>query len=173
MINFYKDFLSKDLCDIIINKYNDDDVLEDAVSVNNSTLEKVQNYNFNKRKIVKVSPETSSELKLISSKILELINHNSEVKFEKIVSFSFNKYREGDFLDWHSDLSEIRKGSTTTVVIELNEEYTGGEFDYIIDGINHSLDKNAGSIFIFDSTTKHRVREIKSGERFSLNCWPL
>jgi len=114
-------------------------------------------------------------LKNITNKIIELSNNLNPFKglyYTKVPKYSFNRYGEGDFLEWHSDNHEILNGATITFIIQLNDEYEGGYVKYITNKTNHIIPKKTGSVLIFDSNIVHSVDEVIKGTRYSLNVWP-
>jgi len=130
------------------------------------------NLNFNKRKGIKFKDRYFIDLE---NKILEILNNDKiflDIFFDKIENILFNQYNESDFLNYHIDAEEIKYGATLTVVIQLNDDYEGGEFVYQIDGIENILPKIKGSIFIFESSILHKINPITKGIRYSLNLWP-
>jgi PKHD-type hydroxylase len=58
------------------------------------------------------------------------------------------------------------------MVIQLNDEYTGGELE-IKDNDNNeiTLEKGLGNLFLFYSYIIHRVKPVTSGTRYSLVNW--
>jgi len=94
-------------------------------------------------------------------------------------AFQYTTYDKTGKYDWHMDtnlgqdpgsLQETRKLS---MIICLNDDYTGGEFQ-----INNGNEKNAetlpakkGRAFFFPSFLIHRVAPIKKGVRKSLVVW--
>ena len=65
----------------------------------------------------------------------------------------------------------VRKLSFTLQLTDQTE-YRGGEVEFFdIDGKPHMAPKQKGTIIVFDSRVKHRVREVKSGTRKSLVGW--
>ena len=89
----------------------------------------------------------------------------------------YTTYSEGEYYKWHIDtindshLSSIRKLSFT-VQLSDPEDYTGGELQFLDDSDNlFFAPKERGTIIIFDSRTKHRVRRVTSGCRKSLVGW--
>ena len=104
----------------------------------------------------------------------------------------YTHYDTGDYYHWHSDteLSVYQADthpirSTSDNIISTNTEYvrklsftlqlsspddyTGGELQFL-DFSNESFfaPKDQGSIIVFDSRIRHRVRKVKSGVRKSL-----
>lgn len=72
-------------------------------------------------------------------------------------------YQPGDNLRIHTD-----KRSEHTIVINLNEDYQGG--DFVIEQENKKLE--IGDTLIFNGgSVKHGVRPVLKGIRYSLNYW--
>jgi predicted 2-oxoglutarate/Fe(II)-dependent dioxygenase YbiX len=171
-----ENFLTNEECDRVI-KLGIDIGLKDATTVyrtdnfNNKSLDT----SFNKRKISYIV-DSNLELTIdITNKILSALNdikYFNNVTYNDILSYSFNKYTEGDFLNWHHDEHEITQGATTTLVIELSDDFEGGEFCCMINDVEKKLKKGKGTMYIFPSTTKHRVTKITKGVRYSFNAWP-
>lgn len=115
-------------------------------------------------------------LENISDKIIALsnsLNPFKSIEYIGVPKYSFNKYSDGDFLDWHEDKHEIINGATITYIIQLNDDYEGGYVRYLInDGIEYRVPKSKGSVFIFDSNVLHSVDVVDSGYRYSINVWP-
>ena len=70
-------------------------------------------------------------------------------------------YRKGDVCNLHNDPSKY------TILLALNNAYAGGEV--IVDQQRISLD--TGDCIVFKGDTKHEVKEITDGVRWSLNIW--
>jgi len=96
----------------------------------------------------------------------KLKNHidwsNRYVEWINLTTYETNRY-----LQLHTD-----SRSTQTLVIQLNNEFTGGEF-VISDSIDEEIIKmNTGDCLMFNgSKLMHGVNQIKSGIRYSLNIW--
>jgi Rps23 Pro-64 3,4-dihydroxylase Tpa1-like proline 4-hydroxylase len=84
---------------------------------------------------------------------------------------SILKYEKSGFLSEHIDHGSSSR--TLSVVIYLNDNYTGGEinFPHVRDGI--SIKPEAGSAIFFPSNFvfTHSVNEISEGVRYSLPNW--
>jgi hypothetical protein len=155
--NFIEDFLTKDECDVIINAHK-------------SSTFSVLNFNGGVERNVKsieYLPNLAEDIitKINSLNILNMVYSN-------IRYYIFNQYKLDNELPLHSDSSEVDRGGTITILVQLNENYEDGEFYYVIDDVEYMLPKKTGSIFIFDSNIEHGVKKIKSDIRYSLNCWP-
>lgn len=93
-----------------------------------------------------------------------------ELSFENPM-YQFTEYKTGEFYDWHTDVGDKKKNRYCSVVIQLTDEYTGGELELIDDNEIIKFKKGKGNLFIFLSNLNHRVTEIKSGCRYSIVTW--
>jgi predicted 2-oxoglutarate/Fe(II)-dependent dioxygenase YbiX len=166
-----KNILTDNDCDEIIDYSLKNYILKDVITTNLKT--DYIDYSFNKRKGVKFKDNKFVDLE---NKILTIVNTEkifSGVIYDQIPDFLFNQYKETDFLNYHNDRDEIIKNAATlTVIVQLNDNYEGGEFFYKIDDIEYEVPKIKGSVFIFDSYMLHKVSPVKSGIRYSFNTWP-
>ena len=106
----------------------------------------------------------------------------------------FTIYKENQYYDWHYDsapepydepnnLNRHGKIRKLSVTISLSDEsdYEGGDFEF--DFRNNDGEKNQssvckeirpkGSIVVFPSFVRHRVKPVTSGTRYSLVIWNL
>jgi hypothetical protein len=116
-----------------------------------------------------------STLQSLSKKIIDLSNQLkpfNSIEYLRVPKYSFNRYSEGDFLDWHEDRHEIISGATLTYIIQLNDDYVGGDIKYVIEGVEYTVPKMTGSVFVFDPNISHSVDVVKTGTRYSINVWP-
>jgi predicted 2-oxoglutarate/Fe(II)-dependent dioxygenase YbiX len=75
------------------------------------------------------------------------------------------RYRPGDFVDWHYDLSQgTNAHRKLSVVAMLSDpsEYTGGVFEFFP---NRVVALERGSVVVFPSYIPHRVTPIEQGTR--------
>lgn len=68
--------------------------------------------------------------------------------------------------DFHTDDADL------SIVIYLNDNFTGGEFQYI-DNMNNNIEikTKIGLSLIMNTELRHKVLPVKSGERLSLVCF--
>jgi len=106
----------------------------------------------------------------------------------------YSSYEEGEYYNWHVDtsiaLSSQMTGDTKEDFLNLNCEkvrklsitiqlsdacdYSGGEFQLLTDeGISYFAPKEKGTVVIFDSRLRHRVRKVRKGCRRSLVGWAV
>ncbi len=82
----------------------------------------------------------------LTDTLLELMNSLkifNGIEYNGISKYTFNQYESGDFLNWHKDSHEIINGATTTIIIQLNDNYEGGEVMYRLNNIDYSVPKKA------------------------------
>lgn len=105
------------------------------------------------------------------------------------------EYRPGHYYHWHVDddiftqlqyfsptYGKVRPDCTEYVrklsfSLQLTDpsEYTGGDVQIVDDArsIMYTVPKERGTLCIFDSRTRHRVKPVKTGKRFVLVGWVL
>ena len=178
-VKYIENFLTREECDQIILLGEHVGLLEMKSSriIHGKLIEENISYEGNKRMGCYFYDDLleNEKLKILGDKIINLsndLNPFKGVNYFKIPKYSFNRYCSGDFLNWHADNHEILNGATITFIIQLNDEYEGGNVNYIIDGTNHTIPKKFGSVLIFDSNIVHSVDKVIKGTRYSLNVWP-
>ena len=104
-------------------------------------------------------------------------NFNYDINGFDNNTLQYTSYSVGDHYKWHIDtindkpLDQIRKLSFT-VQLSDPEEYSGGELQFLGDDDQlYFAPKDKGTIIIFDSRIKHRVRKVNSGCRKALVGW--
>jgi len=111
-------------------------------------------------------------------------------------SFQFTRYQPGQFYGWHKDSfsepynrpdnlnmhGKIRKLSVSCVLSNPEKDFTGGDLEFNINDLDRSEKENMvickeartqGSIIVFPSFVRHRVKKVKEGTRYSLVIWNL
>lgn len=93
----------------------------------------------------------------------------------------YTVYGNDQYYNWHLDCyptadqkENVRKLSLSLQLSD-ESEYEGGELQ-LIDDVSRALytvPKKKGSLVIFDSRIRHRVKKVKSGERKSLVAWAV
>jgi predicted 2-oxoglutarate/Fe(II)-dependent dioxygenase YbiX len=176
---FIQNFLTKEECEQLIQIGQSIQMIEmkSTLIVNGKIVEQNTTYDGNKRMGNYLVDELLEHplLKEISDRVITIsnqLNPFNGIEYTKISKYSFNRYSKDDFLDWHPDKHEIMNGATTTFIIQLNDDYENGEIKYRIGEIEHSVPKETGSVFIFDSNIEHSVDKITNGLRYSINVWP-
>jgi len=110
----------------------------------------------------------------------------------------YTEYKEGEYYDWHVDddigrclfndklitsadnhgenlavlNGEYMRKLSFTIQLSDPKDYEGGELEFLCGNDEAFFAPNKkGTIIVFDSRTKHRVKEVKSGIRKSLVGW--
>jgi predicted 2-oxoglutarate/Fe(II)-dependent dioxygenase YbiX len=177
---FIEDLLDKKECRILIERglQTDLKIMHSSKVMNGKVIaQDVLKLDDNKRKGSYYFEDEMQEsiFTSLTNTLLELTNSLkifNGIEYVGISKYTFNQYDGGDFLNWHKDSHEIINGATTTIIIQLNDNYEGGEVMYRLDNKDYTVPKKAGSIFIFDSNIDHNVNVVESGVRYSMNAWP-
>lgn len=80
------------------------------------------------------------------------------------------EYNTGSKMSAHNDAySYVKKDGqpvkpSLTAILYINDDYTGGEIDFVHDDVK--IKPKAGSMVIFPSNKQHEVLEILSGNRY-------
>lgn len=163
----YESFLSKKECSDILKKCLTELELNQAEVYDDKISNKVIN---DKRK----SKVAFTKLNSIDEKIFNKLQENFNIKgFNlKLSNYQFTEYKKGDYFNWHTDSSEtMLKERFLTIAIQLSDSYEGGEFDILVDNKEIEMQSGIGNLFVFLSSSRHRVREIKNGVRYSIVNW--
>ena len=83
-------------------------------------------------------------------------------------TYRIMKYDTGAWIHPHTDHAPYIYGSCT---INLNEEYTGGDFSFWNGKYKVKLERGDAMIWPADYFWVHAVDEIQSGTRYSVNCF--
>ena len=113
-------------------------------------------------------------------------------------TLQYTHYKEGQFYSWHSDTAldtyhkpQVRFASTVnrgqeemiqtgeyvrklSFTLQLSDptDYRGGEVEFLdSEGQRFLAPKQRGTMIVFDSRTRHRVRKVKDGLRKSIVGW--
>jgi hypothetical protein len=176
---YIENFLTEEECKSIIDLGNSTKLIQMKSSrfVNGKLIAENLEYEGNKRMGCYFTEKLLDLgiIKNLTDKIITLsnkINPYNGIVYNGVPKYSFNRYGVGDFLDWHPDNHEILNGATITFIIQLNDDYNGGDVKYSINEVEYTVNKKQGSIFVFDSNLLHSVNTITNGLRYSINVWP-
>jgi hypothetical protein len=93
----------------------------------------------------------------------------------------YTVYGNDQFYNWHvdshpsTDNKETVRKLSLSIQLSDESEYEGGELQ-LIDDVSRSIytvPKKKGSLVVFDSRLRHRVKKVKSGQRKSLVAWAV
>lgn len=128
-----------------------------------------------------------------------LVNFRYDISCLDAENVQYTSYSAGMYYHWHQDhhisMSSkpdvVRCASSTAAAAEAHvnaeysrklsfslqlsheDEYEGGELQFLSSEGLFTAKKNRGKLVIFDSRTSHRVRRVKSGTRKSLVGWAI
>lgn len=161
-----KNFLSIDECEKLLEKLLSHLTLKSA-SVNGMS----DNNNVRKSSIAFMGG-----IKSIDDKLISILNRTVKIKggaATGLGAYQFTKYDVGEYYDWHTDSDNQNKHRYCSIVIQLNDDYEGGDLEFKNINENETLrfERGAGNLFIFFSDILHRVTPITSGVRYSLVNW--
>jgi hypothetical protein len=114
----------------------------------------------------------NSESEWMFEKLFNWFSNVSKIQLNpnnKPYGCSLHKYSKGDSFTKHIDLNINFPDRRWNLGIQLNEDYTGGEY-ICYDNNNNEivLSKEVGTVVAYTSTTLHEITEILSGERWSI-----
>jgi|DEB19_MinimDraft_3_1074340.scaffolds.fasta_scaffold02181_8 Rps23 Pro-64 3,4-dihydroxylase Tpa1-like proline 4-hydroxylase len=182
-INLYRNAITKDKCNDVINN------IESAISEGNplifwrgaqvnaqENIDDVRNcvdLKFKEEHLGTILPENKklSEAYSIVKNSLDLCMRNYEslwhLQMQYYEAFNFVKYSPGKYFKIHADHGPYYT-CTVSAVVYLNDDYEGGEIDFIRHGIK--IKPQAGDIVIFPSNFvyEHASCEVFSGNKYSV-----
>jgi PKHD-type hydroxylase len=160
-----KNFLSKEECEFILNKYLNE--------LNLKPAEVSGGVDISYRKSSVAAIDT---IEIIDDRLKDILKNNIKIKGHDVTGlgpYQFTKYDIGDYYNWHtdSDVDEY-KDRYCSIVIQLNDDYDGGYLQLKDNnGNTYAFEKGLGNLYIFFSNILHRVIPVKSGIRYSLVNW--
>ena len=114
---------------------------------------------------------------------LHTANQNSNWNFQisSCEPMQITKYKKNGHYDFHYDGNGFTRfnnpgnkflhGTTRklSMTIVLNEDYEGGEFEFLSD--KNLIKEKIGTVIVFPSYMVHKVRPVTKGTRYSLVAW--
>ena len=188
-VRFYGDILSDELCDEVINFYENNLDLEFGASVGGSEKVKLEERNS---KIVPIPASASIDSVLcdavtktimlyIDSVTQSFINGGSDSDFVRCFpkeftsdTFLINKYSQGEYYKWHCDQSfNPNQGSmfsrVFSILFYLNDDFEGGETKFLFGEIKPK--KGACLVFPSNFIYPHYSLSVTKGVKYSLATW--
>jgi PKHD-type hydroxylase len=174
MINYFtiKEFLSMDECNKILNFSLKNLDLKPGKVMNNMINEKYRKSSISFANYDTIFPFLKIRLVEKISEKIKLKGY--DINFDN-APFQFTEYKVGEYYNWHTDSSADGEYAKRycSVVIQLNNDYTGGDLQMKIDEKedNITFENGIGNLFVFLSEINHRVTPVDSGIRYSLVSW--
>lgn len=163
----YKGFLSNEQCEFIINNCTKN-LKKAKIGSNGKVDESVRKANENN---IVIADEIFEKINnIIDEHVINITNVELE---EKINNFKFIEYPAGGYYKWHKDSSPNTEfeNRLVSIVIQLNEDYIGGELLYKTPNGEFKFEKGLGNLYVFPSSLPHSVTEVISGKRYSIVNW--
>jgi predicted 2-oxoglutarate/Fe(II)-dependent dioxygenase YbiX len=173
--------IPEDLCDSIINQYQNDNGWEDSRvggGIDSKVNKKVRNC-----QIMSISSQnTISKNHLIrkelDDKVFEVasfIINDLKTKFETITinqdsGYDLLKYTTGGFYTQHTDSFTDNPRAISCSLI-LNDDYEGGEFGFFDREVVYKLKKGSAITFPSNFLYPHEIMPVTSGTRYSIITW--
>jgi len=177
-IKVYKGGISNELCDRILNEYKNCDGWEEARiggHIVDKSIRNVKNINISHSEIIQHNHDTrrqlDSDLYEVVAKLLanytEIAPHTTIVNDSGYILL---EYSEGCFYTQHTDHFDSNPRSISCS-LNLNDDYTGGEFTFFDDELSYTLGK--GDVIMFPSNFMypHAIKPILTGTRYSIITW--
>jgi len=162
-------FLSKQECELTLKKCVEELDLKTGEVYSENEIVRLSKKELRKSKVAFID-----DLGLINDMVLSKVIEDLTIKgFEPTIeTFQFTKYEVGDYFDWHTDSNDTTfKDRFYTIVIQLNENYEGGDFELMMDNEKTKMEFGVGNLYIFPSNILHRVKPVENGIRYSLVSW--
>ena len=158
------EFLTRDECDSIFTKCKAELTLSEA-GVVDSKLQSTRKSNV----------AFIEDLGFLNKKLKDVLIDTISIKgftASKLNSFQFTEYQSGGFYEWHTDsTATIHQNRYYSIVIQINDEYVGGELQVKENNIETTLNTGIGNLYMFPSSMLHRVKPVTNGIRYSLVNW--
>jgi PKHD-type hydroxylase len=170
-------FLSKEECKLLLNFSLENLKLNSAELVELDSFNKPNN---NARKSNVAFYPYYKRFPFLHEKLSKVITDEINVKGFDLnyvdSSFQFTEYKDGDYFDWHKDVigdAVTQKDRYCSIVIQLNDEYDGGDLEIkpTNDDMSIKVEKGIGNLIVLLSNMEHRVTTVTNGVRYTLVNW--
>ena len=168
-IKHYKSFVPSHICDKII-KYTEEypNRWESArtVDIDNDTRV-CENWN-----VLDSDGIDNDIFKYITRACSEFCDTFPHFQISEDSGYQVLRYKPGGKYDYHTDQHQ-QYNREVTIILNLNDDYEGGNLCHIKD--NHMIKMSKGDIIIFPANFMypHRITPITSGVRYSIVTWAV
>lgn len=152
MIKTYSNLLSENELSYLLEKC-------DSFIKTNKTIPDGKNWFYNSMFLY--GDENLSDLGL---RLNELVGNEYNIQYNGIFINKITSETNKDD-DYHRDESDL------TIVTYLNDEFVGGEFEYIQDNEIYRIKPMINLSVMMDKKVLHKVTTVVSGNRYSLITW--
>jgi PKHD-type hydroxylase len=170
---WYKGLFSTDEVAAIRSLWNDEHFQEAAVNMAGTELSRDE---LRKSKIMFIKPGANDWIydRLAQASIQANTNR---YKFDVLgfqTELQLANYSNNDFFEWHMDFGAgdiSNRKLSISVQLSDEEEYEGGELQFMINQNIITAPKEKGTAIIFPSFALHRVLPVTKGNRMSIVGW--
>jgi predicted 2-oxoglutarate/Fe(II)-dependent dioxygenase YbiX len=169
-----KDFLTKEHCNILLETIKSNVELQPGKIATKMVYDKTKRDSNISFIPLSSLPKIKEKLQLVLSEKIKVKGY--ELNFEN-QQVQFTEYQKDGHYAWHQDSSPKEFSDRyCSLVIQLNDDYVGGElqlkeFDNKRKETIITFERGIGNLFVFVSSTTHRVAPIVDGNRYSLVSW--
>lgn len=167
-IKHYKESVPPDICDMIV-KYAEQfpNRWESATTIQESDHRVCESWNI-------LSADSIDDIvyKYITEASSKFCNTFPHFNLTQDTGYQILRYKPGGKYDYHTD-QHATYNREVTIILNLNDEYEGGNLCHIKD--NHMTKMGKGDIIIFPANFMypHRITPITSGVRYSIVTWAV
>ena len=167
-IKHYKESVPSDICDMIV-KYAEQfpSRWENATTIQESDKRVCESWNI-------LTSDSIDDIvyKYITEASSKFCNTFPHFNLTQDTGYQILRYKPGGKYDYHTD-QHATYNREVTIILNLNDEYEGGNLCHIKD--NHIMKMGRGDIIIFPSNFMypHRITPITSGVRYSIVTWAV
>ena len=169
-IRHYKSSVPLDICDKII-KYTEEypNRWEGATTINPSRNDVRVCESWD---VLETDDIDGDIFKYISKACFDFCNTFPHFQISHDSGYQVLRYKPGGKYDYHTDQHK-EYNREVTIILNLNDDYEGGNLCHIND--NNMIKMGKGDIIIFPSNFMypHRITPIKSGIRYSIITWAV
>tara|TARA_R100000541_G_scaffold59322_1_gene72767 strand:+ start:1192 stop:1788 length:597 start_codon:yes stop_codon:yes gene_type:complete len=175
----------KDVCnyfiDFFIKNQNKSLIIKEESYKFKSNAIEMDNFNSLNLSEISLIDDSFKEPLEIAKKYIAIMITNYVLHIQKNICPTFNmnyvtqsqnirilRYKKGEFIGDHSDMDQHIRASCT---LNLNENYEGGEFRFFDGREKISFKTGDGLFFPAEPIWIHGTEPIKSGTRYSINCF--
>lgn len=167
-----------EVCDEIIKEYENSNEWKEATIAGNVLEKKARNCNsimISSKNVIENNKDIRTKIdtniyKSVSN-ILSLYSKNfNTVQVSNDTGYDLLKYNTGNFYVEHVDYFSERP-RLLSCSINLNDNYTGGEFSFFNKEIIYSLKKGSAIVFPSNFMYPHSILPITKGIRYSIITW--
>ena len=166
-----KEFLTKEHCNILLEKMKSNVELQPGRIGVDSQIDKTKRDSNILFFELKSFPQIKEKLQSVLSEKIKMKGYELDFENQQI---QFTEYQKAGHYVWHEDgVPNAFSERYCSLVIQLNNDYTGGDLQMKIDEKedNITFENGIGNLFVFLSEINHRVTPVDSGIRYSLVSW--